>query len=608
MLKRIVLSVFTSIVLLGAINAQLSPGTLYKGHSDLEGLSNCTKCHEFGKKVSDEKCLECHKEIQTLVSSKKGYHYSKEVRKKDCADCHSDHHGLNFQIIRFDDEKFDHNLSGYKLEGEHKKIDCKECHKPDYIADRDLRKDKDTYLGMGTDCLSCHDDYHQGDLSEDCIDCHNFKKFTQIDKFDHDKSDYPLRGKHKDVDCEKCHPIKGEGDNKFQKFKNIAFKRCTDCHEDVHKKSLGTNCNSCHSEYSFGIKTVSKKFVHNKRTTYKLKGKHKRVACFECHSPDLPKTSIFNDFKQFDDFDCDRCHDDAHEGRFGTDCSSCHIENTFNKIKSTDKFNHNITNFPLVGKHQKVKCNECHKAKLLDPVAHNKCIDCHDDFHLGEIKDNGLVIDCKECHSELGFDDFDFDIERHNKTKFPLKESHAATPCFACHQTKETEKWKFKSIGDKCVNCHDDIHKNELDIKYYQNQECNLCHVESVWGMIDSFDHKQTEFELEGKHLNIKCKSCHKEVSADIPVQFKNIAVSCEKCHEDIHQKQFVLRGVTDCSRCHTPYDWKASKFNHDNARFKLDGAHEKVSCEKCHSVSKDKDVNYVNYKNGKLKCIDCHK
>ena len=97
-------------------------------------------------------------------------------------------------------------------------------------------------------------------------------------------------------------------------------------------------------------------------------------------------------------------------------------------------------------------------------------------------------------------------------------------------------------------------------------------------------------------------------MSTDIPVQFKNIVVSCAKCHEDIHQKQFVRSGVTDCSRCHTPYDWKASKFNHDNARFKLDGAHEKVSCEKCHSVSKDKDVNYVNYKNGKLKCIDCHK
>ncbi len=606
MFKNIVSFCILTLFFTNIANAQLSPGTLYKGHSKLEGLSNCTECHEFGKKVSNEKCLKCHKEIQTLMSRKRGYHNSNEVRKKDCAECHSDHHGLNFQIIRFDEEKFDHNLSGYKLKGEHKRIDCRECHKPDYIADSDLRKDKDTYLGMGTDCLSCHDDYHKGDLSEDCIKCHNYNKFTEVDKFDHDKSDYPLKGKHKDVDCEKCHKIEGKGDNKYQKFKNIAFKKCTDCHDDVHNGSLGTKCNSCHTEYSFGIKTVSKRFNHNKRTDYKLKGKHKRVACFVCHSPDLPKAKIFNDFKRFDDFDCDRCHDDEHEGRFGTDCSSCHTETTFNKIKSTDKFNHNITNYPLIGKHQKVNCKKCHKTKLLDPVAHDKCTDCHEDFHKGELTIDDKVTDCKECHNEMGFEDFNFDIDRHKNTNFPLKESHEATPCFACHQKDNQKEWKFKSLGTKCVDCHQDIHKGELDIKYYNNQECNNCHTESLWSKIDTFDHSKTGFDLEGKHLSIECSSCHKKISEDIPVKFKNVAKSCDKCHDDQHHGQFVRDNFTDCGKCHTPDNWDASRFDHNNARFKLDGAHKNVSCNECHKKNKKKD--YIVYKNGKLECIDCHK
>jgi len=606
MWNRLIFIAFINIMFLGVVTAQLSPGTLYKGHSDLEGLSKCTECHEFGKKVSNEKCLKCHKEIQTLVSNKKGYHFSKEVRKKDCAECHSDHHGLKFQIIRFDEENFDHNLSGYKLKGEHKRIDCKECHKPDYIADRDLRKDKDTYLGMGSDCLSCHDDYHKGDLSEDCIDCHNFNKFTEIDKFDHDKSDYPLEGKHKNVDCEKCHQIEGEGDNKFQKFKNLDFKKCTDCHDDVHKGALGTKCNSCHTEASFSINTVKRKFNHNRRTDYKLKGKHKRIACFECHSPDLPKTSIFSDFKNNSDFDCDRCHDDAHEGRFGTNCSSCHTEKTFNKIKSTGNFNHDITKFPLIGKHQKVNCKECHKTKLLDPITHNNCSDCHDDYHDGELKANGTIIDCNKCHTEIGFDDFNFDIERHNLTNFPLIESHEATPCFACHQTIGQKKWKFQSIGKECVDCHENIHLNELEIKYYPEQKCKVCHIESIWNKIDSFDHNKTDFVLEGKHNEVKCISCHKPVNKIFKVKFKNIPNSCDKCHDDQHHNQFEDNGVNECKKCHTPDNWSASKFNHNTAAFQLDGAHKQVSCKKCHSKNKEDD--YIIYKTGNLECIDCHK
>jgi len=608
MLKKAVFIIVIQVLILSIANGQLSPGKLYKGHSDLEGLSNCTKCHDFGKKVSNEKCLDCHKEIKTLMDQKRGYHYSREVRTKDCAACHSDHHGRNFQIIRFDEDNFDHDLSGYELKGEHKRIDCRECHKPDYITDRDLRKDKDTYLGLETDCLSCHDDYHKGELSNNCLDCHNFNKFTEVDKFDHDKSDYPLRGKHKDVDCEKCHKVEGQGDNKFQKFKNIPFNSCTDCHDDVHKGSLGKDCNSCHTETSFGISVVKRKFNHNKRTRYKLKGKHRRVGCYECHSPDKPQTALFSDFKNYADFDCDRCHDDAHEGKFGTDCSSCHTEKSFGKIKSTADFNHNITDFPLLGKHKKVDCKECHKTKLLDPVAHSKCTDCHKDYHEGEIKRGGEVTDCKECHTEKGFDDFDYDIEKHKNTDFPLRGAHEATPCFACHQVDGQQKWKFQSLGGDCVDCHENIHKDELDTKYYPGENCRKCHDEDKWDNIESFDHDNTAFRLEGKHKEVKCMDCHKPDKESVKVKFKGLPLSCDKCHADEHNGQFDNRGKTDCGTCHTPDNWEASKFDHNKARFKLDGAHKDLACDKCHKEELHNGKKYIVYKNGKLKCIDCHK
>jgi hypothetical protein len=115
--------------------AQISPGALSKVHSHLEGISNCTKCHTLGDKVSNEKCLACHTELKVRIDQKKGYHVSAEVKSKQCASCHNDHHGLTFQIIRIDKDKFNHNLSGYKLTGAHSRKKCEDCHKPAFITD-----------------------------------------------------------------------------------------------------------------------------------------------------------------------------------------------------------------------------------------------------------------------------------------------------------------------------------------------------------------------------------------------------------------------------------------------------------------------------------------
>lgn len=129
--------------------AQLSPGKLAQGHSQLEGLSNCTQCHNIGAKIAEQKCLACHKELNARVSAKKGYHASSAVKGKECISCHSDHHGLKFDMIRFDQKTFDHKLTGYELKGGHKISDCKKCHQADHIASPTLKKKPDTFLGFG---------------------------------------------------------------------------------------------------------------------------------------------------------------------------------------------------------------------------------------------------------------------------------------------------------------------------------------------------------------------------------------------------------------------------------------------------------------------------
>ena len=105
-IEYITLISLTLLILVLLVSAQISPGKLSESHAHLEGLSNCTKCHLLGEKVTNEKCLDCHKEIATRINARKGYHASAEVRAKDCIKCHSDHHGRKFQMIHFDPDKF----------------------------------------------------------------------------------------------------------------------------------------------------------------------------------------------------------------------------------------------------------------------------------------------------------------------------------------------------------------------------------------------------------------------------------------------------------------------------------------------------------------------
>ncbi len=127
MKERILYIILLFSFLTGKVEAQLSPGDLANSHKHLEGLSNCTQCHDLGSKVSNNKCLACHKEIKYRLDNKEGFHYAKDVKGKDCASCHSDHNGRNFDMVRFDEKTFNHTATGYELTGGHKKIDCRDC-------------------------------------------------------------------------------------------------------------------------------------------------------------------------------------------------------------------------------------------------------------------------------------------------------------------------------------------------------------------------------------------------------------------------------------------------------------------------------------------------
>lgn len=522
-MKYLILNI---VIISNIIFSQISPGDLTKAHANLEGLSNCTKCHELGEKVLSKKCLDCHTEIKDLINNNRGYHSTSEVKNKECFSCHSEHHGRNFQIVRFDKNNFDHKKTGFELTGKHKNIDCNSCHQSKNIKNNELKKRSGTFLGLDTKCISCHLDVHQGTLSINCNDCHSTETFRPASKFDHNKSRFILTGKHLEINCSSCHKNENRNGKNFIKFTGLNFSQCSACHKDVH------------------------------------------------------------------------------EGKFGNDCQKCHSTNGF-KLINTSGFNHNQTNFPLVGKHQTVSCSSCHGNNLSSKPKYEKCIDCHSDYHGDDFTVNNKLIDCSSCHNVYGFSPSLFTIEKHNSI-FELKGSHLAIPCHSCHY--KNEKWHFKNIGNKCIDCHSNIHGKELTIKYLPDNNCSVCHSEDKWTKI-SFNHNETDFQLLGKHKDVSCNQCHVIENNIKEREFKFVSLNseCVECHKDIHNGQFVENNINDCSRCHSFNSWKPEKFDHNKTNFVLTGAHSVLECSKCHYDIIENEKSYKLFKLKDFKCSDCH-
>jgi len=525
---RLAFVIISLMLSLFKVTAQISPGDLSTAHAHLEGMSNCTQCHVLGNKVSSEKCLTCHAEVKERIGLQKGYHSSAYIKGKDCFVCHSDHHGKNFQLIRFDLEKFDHNLTGYSLSAPHARKECKDCHNTKYIADAKIKAKKYTFMGVSTDCLNCHSDYHMKTLSTNCLNCHNPDTFKTASKFSHNSAKFKLVGKHINVDCLKCHKIDIIDGNKFQEFKGLQFSNCTGCHKDKHQNKYGQNCRQCHSEESFKIVTGLNKFDHNK-TDYRLEGKHIAVNCKACH-----KTAFTDPLKYKR---CSDCHTDYHKKQFvkngvSPDCSQCHDIKGFTSFSYTID-QHNLSPFPIQGSHLAIPCFDCHrKQKTWNFRGIGfECKDCHKDIHQALIPAKYYPeANCKICHNESRWASISFN---HSSTEFELTGAHLKQDCRACHAAKDTDgivPKKFSDLSQNCSSCHTDKHYKQFEKNGITN--CSECHSTENW-KASAFDHTKAAFVLDGKHTNVACIKCHKPQKEGLSfyIKYKLNVFTCESCH-----------------------------------------------------------------------------
>ena len=527
-MMRYFLVSFLFVVINTVVTAQISPGKLSSAHSKLEGISNCTKCHVLRSKVENKKCLDCHKEIKSLIQKKLGFHSSADVNGKDCIKCHGEHFGRDFNLLNFKPDDFDHNRkTTFQLTGKHAELKCNKCHQKKFINSVELKKNSKTYLGLSTNCTSCHKDYHQGTLKKQkCTACHNTVTWKSPVFFNHDKTKFKLDGAHQEVKCEKCHKKLKLNGKDFQKFADIKFAKCTNCHTDLHKGKFGNDCLKCHTKLSFSKVKNLKNFDHFK-TSFPLEGKHGKVACSKCHINGFKKKLKF----RF----CDDCHEDKHSGQLIQkngkieNCSSCH--NVYGFVPSTFSVeDHQKTNFSLAGSHLAIPCSACHlKDDKTDFKFKNyNCETCHENIHGKEIEKFSLNNNrCITCHVVTGWDSIKFD---HNKTNFSLLGKHKNVKCSKCHFEKNKSKI-FIKISAECSKCHEDFHNGQFK-RDFANR-CSTCHGFENWKPT-KFDHNKTRFKLAGAHAKVECSQCHTHtiIKGKKQIQFKFEDISCESCHK----------------------------------------------------------------------------
>lgn len=496
-----------------AFETLVMPGPVISGHAEYE--KDCAKCHvRFARQSQRQLCLDCHKEIAEDFATKTGYHSrSPDVGTKECTACHTEHEGRNADIVGLNEVTFDHKLTDFPLLGKHANVECADCHKPNM-----------TFHDADTDCYSCHkkDDQHKGNLGTACADCHSETGWKDT-HFDHKMTaDYALTGAHAKITCVSCH-----ANEVYKDTPNT----CIGCHkdDDKHKGNNGTKCQDCHTTVDWK-QTL---FDHFKRTGFALKGGHSGLECESCHEG--------NKFEVKPPKECYGCHedDDKHMGLNGTQCADCHQVTVWKDVT----FDHaRDTMFALNGAHGGLECGDCHKQPAKEVKLPTDCFGCHenDDPHAGQLGKT-----CDTCHGELDWkQDVRFD---HDLSSFPLLGKHRDAQCEDCHETP-----KFHDAKSSCVECHmdDDVHKGRFP------SDCAMCHNPNDW-LLWTFDHNtQTDFVLDGAHAKIDCHSCHRDrLPADGKIR---MSTTCGSCHrkDDVHDGEFGQQ----CEQCHTTTSFKALK------------------------------------------------
>ncbi|MFI5370267.1 MAG: cytochrome c3 family protein [Candidatus Eisenbacteria bacterium] len=541
-------------------------------------------------------CRSCHKpafqksEAAPLIR-KKDHAASWLGLETACASCHQDPHAgtLGTDCTRCHGleawrpaPKFNHANTAYALTGAHVKVACANCHSTTTLVK--------TWAADGSpipvykpvphgECSDCHSDPHAGKFGAACARCHVTTSFKTVNQstFDHDRTRYPLRGRHVTVACASCH------DEKTAWGPKPAFATCGSCHRDAHA-GLATvagkpaDCAVCHGVDGFTPSTFT--VAQHRASVYPLEGRHAAVECAKCHThraaadPAAAALGPARVVMRPPHDRCASCHADPHGGQLATRadhgaCESCHTVAGY-KPSTFAVAEHGKLRLALDGRHAAVACAGCHgvtraglapphgaagagKAGFVFALDELACTSCHHDPHRGRFATGGArprKDGCFACHSVAAFRPSAFDAAAHASSGFALEGAHRAVPCVGCHASLKANppvSTLLAATGSRalplddapatCEGCHKDPHGGQFTARK-DHGACIGCHGVDAFAPASRFDHgRDTRFKLDGAHARIACAACHRptrDTDGTVRVRYRPTPTACAACHATV--------------------------------------------------------------------------
>ena len=233
----------------GEFSGRADGGACESCHTE-NGFSPSTFAHSSAKFSLEGKhalvpCVKCH---PASVAAPNGAVVREFKVKKfqRCGDCHADSHGGQFAYRNDGGDcrachtpdgylpaaytQADHRKARFALTGGHVAVPCAQCHPPGEVRARSTRR---FVWNEVPRCESCHRDVHGGQFTASkyrgCASCHTSEAWNIL-LFAHDKTAFPLTGKHAKVECVRCHPRQCPGSGAGARRFVGAPTKCSDCH------------------------------------------------------------------------------------------------------------------------------------------------------------------------------------------------------------------------------------------------------------------------------------------------------------------------------------------------------------------------------------------
>ena len=505
-----------------------------------------------------------------------------EAPESTCRTCHAAAHA-NFAALPTEPVADVHDATGFSLARPHAGLACVDCHADlgvPVFAEGGAEAFGLRFPGRTEDaCIACHADPHGGqfDAVHDgrCLDCHLRDDFhpTTFDVEAHEATAFPLAGAHAEAECQACHEqVHPDLPRTFVGTTAV----CRECHESPHRVefvrqvslalAIATpeqSCEGCHDTRRRGFlgRPLAEGENWHAATGFALTAPHAGLECQECHEGFGTDDEVRwladggAELPVRDPDTCVACHEDVHEGQFADgpfadgSCLQCHRRTAF-KPAAFDIVMHERCDFPLRGGHEAVGCDRCHvvpeggTARLFTSTA-SECAACHVDVHGGLFDRDDLPLrvegksGCARCHTEdsfAGTPGAPIAFDHATWADYPLQGAHERAACDGCHvvaRGRDFGSVTFGTVrGTTCSACHEDVHIGQFALDGVT--DCERCHVVADTFAELVFDHDDTSFPLDTRHVNVSCEACHMPVDVagfGVVTRYRPLGNQCDDCH-----------------------------------------------------------------------------